>query len=118
MLKVQSFALAIALGLGLTACSHSASQIAVAGNAQITAEVSPGVAGEPNVILLHSSGSAPGMVTVDMPGMAMRPEPYHLQQRGGAYAALGVRFSMAGTWRIKIYGGSHTPLSTLTVTVR
>lgn len=118
MLKVQSFAFALALGLGLTACSHSASQIAVAGNAQIKAELSPGVSGEPNVIRLHSTDGTPASVTIDMPDMAMRPEPYALQKNGDAFEAPDVRFSMAGSWRVKIYDGSHAALGTFTVTVR
>ena len=118
MLNVRSLAFAVALGLGPTACSQSASQIAVAGNAQIKAEVSPGVSGEPNAIRLHSVSGAPASVTIDMPGMAMRPEQYALQNNGGAYQASDVRFSMAGAWRIQIYDASHAPLGTFTVTVR
>lgn len=118
MLKIQSLSFAFALALGLTACSHPASQIAVAGNAQLQAQVSPGISGEINIIRLRSMAGAPASIAIDMPDMPMHPEPYNVQKNGEAYEASGVQFSMAGTWRVKIYDGSHAALGTFTVTVR
>lgn len=118
MLKVQSLTLVLAFGLGLAGCSHSASQIAVSGNARIAADVSPGVSGEANTIRLRSTDGTPSSLTIDMPDMAMRPEPYRLQKDGEGFTAPDVRFSMAGTWRIKIYDSAHAALGTFMVRIK
>lgn len=90
----------------LAACSHAASTVSITDTAaHVRAAVSPGVAGELNVIQIQSDSVVPNGVEVDMPDMAMRPEPYALTKTGkDVYEARGVRFSMAGTWRITVIG--------------
>ncbi len=106
----KSFVLALVLALvsGLTACAHAPST------------VTPGVAGEMNVIHIERDGPAPKSVAIDMPEMQMRPKQYALVQTAPhTYEAAGVRFSMAGTWRVTVLSSTSSGRAdSFTVTVK
>lgn len=116
----------IALLLALCACTSARPDaVTQAQGHEVDLYVSPGVSGEKNDIRIEVRGPRiPDISELDltMPDMAMPPQHVMLKEDGGgSYSASGVRFSMAGTWRISVLertGKDTKELAALDVTVR
>ncbi|HZT11809.1 MAG TPA: FixH family protein [Candidatus Baltobacteraceae bacterium] len=114
---MRSVLVAAAL-LGIAACGPHESQPAQ--TAGFAVSVSPGVAGEPNVIRITpgSSAGAVDAVVLDMPEMPMPRKPLRVTRMSeGAYEVDGVQFSMAGTWRVRVLEHGRT-LASAEIVVR
>jgi|SRR5579883_1299470 len=93
--------------LGIAACGQR--QAVQAG--EFAVSVSPGIAGEPNVIRIMpgSSAAAVDAVVLDMPEMPMPRKPLRVTRiSAGAYEVDGVQFSMTGTWRVRVLEHGRT----------